>query len=259
MNHDHKASAEGASEEAEWLQCLLTWATASHKPEDTKRFLLGRYTINEASLLLALSLGETGAFESQVRDYMLAAVAQSELRLRDEVTGLFVGEKHQGKAWGVVTMHDVNAWLERNAVEYRWEDPPVSRRGSEAADEGQPWGLESAQRPPVADLQQPVPPDRVGNHAAESSQVVAVAPLPLVSAGAARPAGAGLVVPTASGRASITTDDMATMRKMRRQGMTDQAIGKHFGGRSRTWVSKMIGSRQSGKDGQPKLGHHRLK
>jgi hypothetical protein len=131
LNNDITTAEVSPSEEADWLQCLLNSVMAAHRPEDTKRFGVGPYTLDEVSLLLALSLSETGAFSSQLRDHMWAAVARSELRLRDEVTGLFVGEKHQCNGWGVVTRQDVNAWLEVNEVGYRWDDPAASTCGSE--------------------------------------------------------------------------------------------------------------------------------
>jgi hypothetical protein len=151
VNDDMKAAEVSATEEADWLQCLLNSLMAAHRPEDTKRFGLGRYTLDEASLLLSLSLSETGAFNSQLRDHMWAAVERSELRLRDEVTGLFVGEKHLRNGWGVVTRQDVNAWLEVNEVGYRWEEPSAPTSGSETPETKPTAEAESAaDAPPVA-------------------------------------------------------------------------------------------------------------
>lgn len=144
MNNDITTAEVSPSEEADWLQCLLNSLMAAHRPEDTKRFGVGRYTLDEVSLLLALSLSETGAFSSQLRDHMWAAVERSELRLRDEVTGLFVGEKHQRNGWGVVTRQDVNAWLEVNEVGYRWDDPSASTCGSETPETNRTAEAESA-------------------------------------------------------------------------------------------------------------------
>jgi len=144
LNNDITTAEVSPSEEADWLQCLLNSLMAAHRPEDTKRFGVGRYTLDEVSLLLALSLSETGAFSSQLRDHMWAAVERSELRLRDEVTGLFVGEKHQRNGWGVVTRQDVNAWLEVNEVRYRWDDPSASTCGSETPETNRTAEAESA-------------------------------------------------------------------------------------------------------------------
>jgi hypothetical protein len=78
---------------------------------------------------VAMSLGQSASWEARLRDHMGAALQSGSLKLRDAETGLVLPAHLQvDDGWGRVTHRDVNAWLESQGLDYRWEDSEQPER-----------------------------------------------------------------------------------------------------------------------------------
>lgn len=105
---------------------------ATRPPEELKerRNAAGFYTLEEASQALGAQQGMHDGARQSLEERMMEAARDGSLTVRDPHTDLPFRPAVVRSFWERVTPADVNAWLERCGVPYRWNAPTVEPEGA---------------------------------------------------------------------------------------------------------------------------------
>ncbi len=97
---------------------------ARARAAEDRRLNEGRFFIAEAALLVAHQRGHDKRWQDKFAAAMKAAAENGELTVRDPSTWLPIAAGQRISAARIVTVADVNKWLEAIDAGYRWEQAP---------------------------------------------------------------------------------------------------------------------------------------